>query len=121
MPALGTHLRHDRGAIADDVRRPGIPLARFKVHDCGTASSVSGRCPASLLREWSGGWWITAWRIEVNKLLFAGLRSHSFRRQIVPHDSGGHGQLHQERRRRRRGADIINKSHFLGAATAWSA
>ena len=115
MPALGTHtpmtepqLRRMFGA--------SIPLARFKVHDWRNGLRPVGEVPAELVQDWSGGLVDYSVRIEVNKLLFAGYDLILSVGQIVPHEVVGMANYTKNVVVGAGGADIINKSHFLGAA-----
>jgi len=115
MPALGTH-----SAMTEAQLRmmfgDSIPLARFKVHDWRNGIRQVGEVPGKLIRDWSGGLVDYAVRIEVSKLLFAGYDLILSVGQIVPHEVVGMANYSKNIVVGVGGSDIINKSHFLGAA-----
>jgi nickel-dependent lactate racemase len=115
MPALGTH-----SAMTEAQLRmmfgDSIPLARFKVHDWRNGIRQVGEVPGKLIREWSGGLVDYSVRIEVSNLLFAGYDLMLSVGQIVPHEVVGMANYTKNIVVGAGGADIINKSHFLGAA-----
>ena len=114
MPALGTHV----AMTEEEIRHmfgPDIPLDRFKVHDWRNDIVHCGDVPGKLLKEWSEGRVDYSVRIEVNKLLFDGYDLILSVGQIVPHEVVGMANYTKNILVGVGGADIINKSHFLGA------
>ena len=115
MPALGTH-----SAMTEAQLRmmfgDSIPLARFKVHDWRNGVRHVGDVPGKLLQEWSGGLVDYDVRVEVSNLLFAGYDLILSVGQIVPHEVVGMANYTKNIVVGVGGADMINKSHFLGAA-----
>jgi nickel-dependent lactate racemase len=115
MPTLGTH-----SAMTEAQLRmmfgDSIPLARFKVHDWRNGIRQVGEVPGKLIREWSEGLVDYDVRIQVNNLLFAGYDLILSVGQIVPHEVVGMANYTKNIVVGAGGADIINKSHFLGAA-----
>jgi nickel-dependent lactate racemase len=115
MPALGTHSPMTEGQLRM-MFGESIPLARFKVHDWRNGIRQVGEVPGRLIQEWSGGLVDYSVRIEVSKLLFAGYDLILSVGQIVPHEVVGMANYTKNVVVGAGGADIINKSHFLGAA-----
>jgi nickel-dependent lactate racemase len=115
MPTLGTH-----SAMTEAQLRmmfdADIPLARFKAHDWRNGIQQVGEVSGKLIREWSGGLVDYDVRVEVNKLLFAGYDLILSVGQIVPHEVAGMANYTKNIVVGAGGADMINKSHFLGAA-----
>ena len=115
MPALGTH-----SAMAEKQLRMmfgrRIPPERFKVHDWRKGVRHVGDVPGTLLREWSGGLVDYDVRVEVNQQLFAGYDLILSVGQIVPHEVVGIANYTKNIVVGSGGSDMINKSHFLGAA-----
>ena len=72
--------------------------------------------PGKLIREWSGGLVDYSVRIEVSQLLFGGYDLILSVGQIVPHEVVGMANYTKNIVVGAGGSDIINKSHFLGAA-----
>jgi len=115
MPALGTHSPMTEAQLRM-MFGESIPLARFKVHDWRNGIRQVGEVPGKLIQEWSGGLVDYSVSIEVNKLLFAGYDLILSVGQIVPHEVVGMANYTKNIVVGAGGADIINKSHFLGAA-----
>ncbi len=115
MPALGTH-----SAMTEPQLRMmfgnGIPLERFKAHDWRNGIRKVGEVPGKLIHEWSGGLVDYGVGVEVNKLLFTGYDLILSVGQIVPHEVAGMANYTKNIVVGVGGADMINKSHFLGAA-----
>jgi nickel-dependent lactate racemase len=93
-----------------------IPLSRFKVHDWRNGIRQVGEVPGSLIKEWSGGLVDYSVQIAVSQLLFAGYDLILSVGQIVPHEVVGMANYTKNIVVGAGGPDIINKSHFLGAA-----
>jgi nickel-dependent lactate racemase len=115
MPALGTHSPMTEGQLRM-MFGESIPLARFRVHDWRNGVRHVGDVPGKLLQEWSGGLVDYAVRVEVNKQLFAGYDLILSVGQIVPHEVVGIANYTKNVVVGSGGSDMINKSHFLGAA-----
>ena len=115
MPALGTHSAMTEAQLRMMFGK-SIPLARFKVHDWRKGVRRVGEVPGKLIREWSGGLVDYSVRIEVDKLLFAGYDLILSVGQIVPHEVVGMANFTKNVVVGAGGSDMINKSHFLGAA-----
>lgn len=115
IPALGTHV----GMTEKEIRSmfgPDIPLERFIVHDWRNDVVSKGVVPGSLLKEWSEGRVEYDVNVEVNKILFEGYDLILSIGQIVPHEVVGMANYTKNIVVGIGGSDIINKSHFLGAA-----
>jgi len=115
MPALGTHSPMTEAQLRMKFGE-SIPLARFKVHDGEGGSRLVGDVPGKLLHEWSGGLVDYDVHVEVSKQLFAGYDLILSVGQIVPHEVVGIANYTKNVVVGSGGSDIINKSHFLGAA-----
>jgi nickel-dependent lactate racemase len=115
MPALGTHSPMTEAQLRM-MFGDRIPLARFKVHDWRNGVRHVGDVPGRLLQEWSGGLVDYDVRVEVNQQLFGGYDLILSVGQIVPHEVVGIANYTKNVVVGSGGADMINKSHFLGAA-----
>src|ERR1035438_3048574 len=115
MPALGTHSAMTEGQLQMMFGK-SIPLERFKVHDWRHDIRQVGVVPGKLIKEWSEGLVDYDVRVEVNNLLFAGYDLILSVGQIVPHEVVGMANYTKNIVVGAGGADMINKSHFLGAA-----
>jgi nickel-dependent lactate racemase len=115
MPALGTHSPMTEAQLRM-MFGDTIPLARFKVHDWRNGIRQVGEVPGKLIHEWSEGLVDYDVRVEVNKLLFAGYDLILSVGQIVPHEVVGMANYTKNIVVGAGGSDMINKSHFLGAA-----
>ena len=115
MPALGTHSPMTEAQLRM-MFGDSIPLARFKVHDWRNGIRPVGEVPGRLIRDWSEGLVDYDVRIEVSNLLFAGYDLILSVGQIVPHEVVGMANYTKNVVVGAGGADMINKSHFLGAA-----
>ena len=115
MPTLGTHSPMTESQLRM-MFGEGIPLERFKVHDWRNGVRQVGEVPGKLIQEWSEGLVDYSVRIEVSKLLFAGYDLILSVGQIVPHEVVGMANYTKNIVVGAGGEDMINKSHFLGAA-----
>ncbi|MDD5597124.1 MAG: lactate racemase domain-containing protein [Victivallaceae bacterium] len=115
IPALGTHVAMTEKEIRS-MFGPKIPLECFKVHDWRNDIVKKGTVPGELIREWSGGRVEYDVNIEVNKILFEDYDLIVSIGQIVPHEVVGMANYTKNLMVGVGGSDIINKSHFLGAA-----
>jgi nickel-dependent lactate racemase len=115
IPALGTHV----AMTEDEIRSmfgPNIPLERFKIHDWRNDVVKKGVVSGELIKEWAEGSVDYDVDIEVNKILFEGYDLILSIGQIVPHEVVGMANYTKNIMVGVGGSDIINKSHFLGAA-----
>lgn len=115
MPALGTHSAMTEGQLRM-MFGGTIPLSRFHAHDWRKGVRHVGDIPARLLQEWSGGLVDYDIQVEVNQRLFAGYDLILSLGQIVPHEVVGIANYTKNIVVGAGGSDMINKSHFLGAA-----
>ena len=115
MPTLGTHTPMS----AEKLRMmfgDSIPLDRFKMHDWRKGIRHVGTVPGKLIREWSEDHVDYDVRVEVSDLLFGGYDLILSVGQLVPHEVVGIANYTKNIMTGAGGSDIINKSHFLGAA-----
>ncbi len=115
MPALGTH----SPMTGEQLRLmfgDTIPLDRFKVHDWRHGVRTVGEVPGKLVQEWSGGLVDYDIRVQVDNLLFGGYDLILSLGQVVPHEVVGIANYTKNIVVGAGGFDMINKSHFLGAA-----
>jgi nickel-dependent lactate racemase len=115
MPALGTHSVMTEAQLRM-MFGESIPLDRFKVHDWRNGVRHVGDVPGALLHDWSGGLVDYDVRVQVNQQLFAGYDLILSVGQIVPHEVVGIANYTKNVVVGTGGSDMINKSHFLGAA-----
>ena len=115
MPALGTHSPMTEAQLRM-MFGDGIPLERFKVHDWRNGVRQVGQVPGELIRDWSGGLVDYDVTVQVSTRLFAGYDLILSIGQIVPHEVVGMANYTKNIVVGAGGADMINKSHFLGAA-----
>ncbi len=114
LPALGTH-----NAMSEKQLRMmfggTIPLDAFKVHDWRNGIVRKGVVPGAMLAKLSGGRVDYEVGVEVNRMLFDGYDLILSVGQVVPHEVVGMANYTKNIVVGAGGADIINKSHFLGA------
>jgi len=114
LPTLGTH-----NPMTEEQLRmmfgETIPLDAFKVHDWRNGVVRKGEVPGEMLSELSGGKVDFSVVVEVNKMLFDGYDLILSVGQVVPHEVVGMANYTKNIVVGAGGADIINKSHFLGA------
>jgi nickel-dependent lactate racemase len=115
MPALGTHSPMTEAQLRM-MFGDTIPLERFKVHDWRDGIRKVGEVPGRLIREWSEGLVDYNVLVQVSDLLFAGYDLIASVGQIVPHEVVGMANYTKNIVVGAGGPDMINKSHFLGAA-----
>jgi nickel-dependent lactate racemase len=94
---------------------PDIPLECFKVHNWRDDVVSTGEVSGELIKEWSGGKVDYSVNAQVNKILFAGYDLILSIGQVVPHEVVGMANYTKNIMVGVGGADMINKSHFLGA------
>jgi len=115
MPTLGTH-----SAMTEAQLRmmfgDSIPLTRFKVHDWRHGVLQVGKVPGKLIHQWSAGLVDYEVFVQVSNILFAGYDLILSVGQIVPHEVVGMANYTKNIVVGAGGLDMINKSHFLGAA-----
>ncbi len=114
IPAIGTHFPMTEKEIRT-MFGPGIPLDRFRVHDWRRGVRCLGEVPAARIREWSEGKLDYSVRVETSALLFEGYDLILSVGQIVPHEVVGMANYTKNIMVGVGGADMINRSHFLGA------
>ncbi len=114
MPTLGTHnamtVKQLRMMFGDS-----IPLEAFKVHDWRGGIVRKGELPGEFLSELSGGKVSYSVGVEVSTRLYDGYDLILSVGQVVPHEVVGMANYTKNIVVGAGGADIINKSHFLGA------
>ena len=114
MPTLGTHnamtVKQLRMMFGDS-----IPLEAFKVHDWRGGIVRKGELPGGFLSELSGGKVSYSVGVEVSTRLYDGYDLILSVGQVVPHEVVGMANYTKNIVVGAGGADIINKSHFLGA------
>ena len=114
IPALGTHFpmtEHEIRTMFGDR----IPLDRFKVYDWRNDVVTLGEVPSEKIKEWSDGKLDYSVKAQCNKILFDGYDLILSVGQIVPHEVVGMANYTKNIMVGVGGADMINKSHFLGA------
>jgi len=114
LPALGTH-----NPMTETQLRmmfgESIPLDAFKVHDWRNEVVQKGVIDGEMLSELSNGKVDYTVGVEVNKMLFDDYDMILSVGQVVPHEVVGMANYTKNVVVGAGGADIINKSHFLGA------
>jgi len=94
---------------------PDIPLRQFRAHDWRNDVLYKGEVPGALIREWSEGKLDYSVRVGANKIIWGGYDLILSVGQVVPHEVIGMANYTKNVLVGTGGADIINKSHFLGA------
>ncbi|MCP3967649.1 MAG: DUF2088 domain-containing protein [Lentisphaerae bacterium] len=115
IPALGTHV----AMTEEEIRAmfgPDIPLDIFVVHDWRNEVVSKGVIPGETISEWSEGKVDYSVNCEINKIVFEGFDLILSIGQIVPHEVVGMANYTKNLMVGIGGSDMINKSHFLGAA-----
>ncbi len=115
MPALGTHSPMTPKQLTEMF--PGLAHNRFRVHDWRHDLAPLGVVPSEFVHEVSEGRVSYAMSVAVNRLVVEGgydlILSVG---QVVPHEVIGLANQNKNLFVGVGGSDIINKSHFLGAA-----
>ncbi|MCC7495719.1 MAG: DUF2088 domain-containing protein [Fimbriimonadaceae bacterium] len=115
LPALGTHSPMTAAQI--QTMFPGLDPARFLVHDWRGGIVRRGVVPADFVQQVSEGRVAYDMEIAVSRYLVEGdydlILSVG---QVVPHEVIGLANQNKNLFVGVGGSDIINKSHFLGAA-----
>ncbi|MCF7792152.1 MAG: lactate racemase domain-containing protein [Victivallales bacterium] len=114
MPALGTHAPMTENEIRE-MFGDEIPLTHFIVHNWRDDIVKVGTIPGKEIEEWSEGKVNFEINVEVNKHLFDGYDLILSVGQVLPHEVAGMANYTKNIMVGVGGADIINKSHFLGA------
>ena len=114
IPALGTHAAMTEPEIRA-MFGPDIPLERFKIHDWRNDIVSLGTVPGEKVNEWSEGKVDYQVNVEINKIMLADYDLILSVGQIVPHEVVGMANYTKNLMVGVGGADMINKSHFLGA------
>jgi nickel-dependent lactate racemase len=115
LPTLGTHNPMTEAQLRM-MFGDAIPLDAFKVHDWRNEVIRKGLIEGEMLAELSGGKVDYTVGVEVNKMLFDGYDLILSIGQVVPHEVVGMANYTKNIVVGAGGSDIINKSHFLGAA-----
>ena len=114
LPTLGTHNPMTEAQLRM-MYGESIPLDAFKVHNWRNGIVRKGEIPGEMLAELSGGKVNYSVGVEVNKILFDDYDLILSVGQVVPHEVVGMANYTKNIVVGAGGADIINKSHFLGA------
>ncbi len=114
LPALGTHNPMTEAQLRM-MFGESIPLDAFKVHDWRNEVVQKGMIDGEMLSELSNGKVDYTVDVEVNKMLFDDYDLILSVGQVVPHEVVGMANYTKNVVVGAGGADIINKSHFLGA------
>ena len=114
MPALGTHAPMSTREKAH-MFGTAIPEDRFLVHDWRNNLYEAGRIPRETMREWSEGKIDDTVDVCVDRILTDGYDAILSIGQVVPHEVAGMANYTKNVCVGAGGADIINKSHYLGA------
>jgi nickel-dependent lactate racemase len=120
LPALGTHSPMTPGQI--DEMYPGVPHASFRVHDWRHGTTTLGEVPASFVREVSAGLVDYPIRCELsNEIARGGWDRIISIGQVVPHEVAGLAGHAKNVFIGAGGKDVIDRTHFLGAACGFEA
>lgn len=114
LPTLGTHNPMTEAQLRM-MFGESIPLENFKVHDWRNGIVRKGEISGEMLSELSGGRVDYTVNVEVSRRLFDGYDLILSVGQVVPHEVAGMANYTKNVVVGAGGADIINKSHFLGA------
>lgn len=115
MPALGTHVPMNE---TERVKMfgPEIPAERYLEHDWRNGIVKVGEVPADYVAEVTGGLVKYPIQVEINKQLLAGYDLIVSIGQVVPHEVVGMANYNKNIFVGCGGKDMINRSHFVGAA-----
>lgn len=114
LPALGTHVPVTEEEM--DAMFGDIPHDRYLVHNWRTDVVKLGEVPASYLEEVTEGLWHDPIDVEVNKLVMDPSYDLVLSiGQVVPHEVIGMSNHAKNVFVGVGGADMINKSHMVGA------
>jgi nickel-dependent lactate racemase len=116
LPALGTHFPMTDQEISQ-MFSDEIPRELYRVHDWRNDVYTLGEIPSSFIHSVSDGLVDYSIQVQVNKLLVEGKFDLILSiGQVVPHEVIGMANYNKNILVGAGGSDIINKSHFLGAA-----
>jgi len=115
LPTLGTHNPMTEAQLCM-MFGDSIPLNAFTVHDWRNGIIRKGEISGEMLSGLSGGKVDYSVGVEVNKMLFDDYDLILSVGQVVPHEVVGMANYTKNIVVGAGGSDIINKSHFLGAA-----
>ena len=115
MPALGTHSPMGDAQL-EMMFGKDIPKSAFKVHDWRHGVKALGKVPGSYIKELSGGKLDYDVNVEVNRIVYDNYDLIVSIGQVVPHEVVGMANYTKNIMVGIGGSDMINKSHFLGAA-----
>lgn len=114
LPALGTHMPMTREEAREMFE--GVPFDRFIAHNWRTDVVKLGEVPAAFLKERTEGLWGEAVDVEINRLVMD--ESYDLilsPGQVLPHEVVGMANHAKNLFVGVGGADMINKSHMVGA------
>ncbi len=114
LPALGTHVPLTKEEAA--LMFPGVPFSRFIPHNWRTDVMKLGEIPGEFLNERTEGLWTQPVEVEINRLVMD--ESYDLilsPGQVVPHEVVGMANHAKNLFVGVGGADMINKSHMVGA------
>jgi nickel-dependent lactate racemase len=115
LPALGTHTAMTENQI--DHMFEGVPKNIFRIHDWRKNVITLGEVPSDVIKNVSENKVDYSMPAQVNKLLVEG--GHDLILsigQVVPHEVIGMANYNKNILVGTGGPEVINKSHFLGAA-----
>lgn len=116
MPALGTHVPMTSDELTD-MFGPDIPMEAFHVHNWRTDTKVIGIIPEDYVEKVSDGHVRFPIEVRVNTKLIDGEYDLIISLgQVLPHEVVGMANYNKNIFVGCGGVDIINKSHFVGAA-----
>lgn len=114
LPALGTHVAMSREEV--ETMYGDIPYEKFLVHDWRRDVVKIGEVPAEYLEEITEGLWHDPVDVEVNHLVMDEKYDLILSiGQVVPHEVIGMANHAKNLFVGVGGADMINKSHMVGA------
>ena len=114
LPALGTHVPVTREEAA--IMFGDIPYEKFIPHNWRTDVMKIGEVPAEYLEEITGGLWHDPVDVEINRLVMDEKYDLILSiGQVVPHEVIGMANHAKNLFVGVGGADMINKSHMVGA------
>jgi nickel-dependent lactate racemase len=115
MPALGTHSAMNDAQL-EMMFGTKIPKSAFKVHDWRNDVVTLGKASSDFIKELSGGKLDYEVNVQVNKIVYDNYDLIVSIGQVVPHEVVGMANYTKNIMVGIGGSDMINKSHFLGAA-----
>jgi len=115
MPALGTH-KAMTDAQLEMMFGTGIPKSAFKVHDWRNGVRTLGKVSSEMISELSNGKVDYEVQVQADNILWDNYDLILSIGQIVPHEVVGMANYTKNIMVGVGGPDMINKSHFLGAA-----